>query len=199
MSNYRGATTPLISQITSLSQRVYELVSLTVYDLDLSADYTSYFTNAPFPITYGGNVYRATGGMLGFSDVEEHSDFTISQVTVSLNGLSSKDVKHFLRANYTDRPLKIYRVWLDTANQVVATPMLIFDGRIDKPIINDDGRSATIGCTASSHWADYDRRAGRHTNYDEQIYWSMKMSSPSTDKGFEFVSVNTKDLKWGSK
>ena len=193
MSNYRGANTTLIKEVTSLSQRVYELVSLTVFDITLNQDYTSYFTNAPFPITVGGHTYRAIGGMLGFSDVEEHSDFTISQVTVSLNGLASKDVALFLGANYTDRPLKIYRVWLDTSNQVVSDPMLIFDGRIDKPIINDDGKSATIGCTASSHWADYDRRAGRHTNFDEQQYWFPG------DKGFEFVSVNTKDLKWGSK
>ena len=199
MANFRAVGTAVLAEATSYTQRVYELLELTVYDTDISADYTSYITNAPFNITIGGNTYIALGGMLGFSEIEENSDFTITQVTVSLQGLQSQDVSLFLRANYTDRPLKIYRVWLDTAQQTVGSPLLIFDGRIDRPIINDDGRSCTVGCTASSHWADYDRRAGRHTNFDEQIYWSLRMVNPSTDKGFEFTGNSIKDLKWGSK
>lgn len=199
MANFRDVGTEVLKQATSFTQRVYELLELTVYDTDISANHTAYITNAPFNITIGANEYVAVGSMLGFSEIEENSDFTITQVTVSLNGLQSADVALFLRANYTDRPLKIYRVWLDVDQQTVGNPLLIFDGRIDRPVINDDGKSCTIGCTASSHWADYDRRAGRHTNYDEQIYWSLQMASPSTDKGFEFTGNNIKDLKWGSK
>lgn len=199
MANFRDVGTSVLAEATSITQRVYELLELTVYDTDASADHTAYITNAPFNLTIGGNEYVAVGSMLGFSDIEENSDFTITQVTVSLNGLQSADVALFLRANYTDRPLKIYRVWLNTAQQVVGNPLLIFDGRIDHPVIQDDGQRCTIGCTASSHWADYDRRAGRHTNYDEQIYWSGKMASPNVDKGFEFTGNNIKDLKWGSK
>lgn len=198
MANFRGMTTAVVAEATSLNQRVYELLELTVFDTDLNADYTSYVTNAPFSITVLGNTYTALAGMLGFSDVEENSDFTITQVTVSLAGLQSADVSMFLRANYTDRPLKIRRVWLSTSQQVLGTPLLIFDGRIDRPIISDDGKSCVIGCTASSHWADYDRRAGRHTNFDEQIYWSQSMQNPSIDKGFEFTGNNIKDLKWGN-
>ena len=199
MANFRGMSASTVAEATSFTQRVYELLEITVYDTDISANYTSYVTNAPFDISTGGNTYRGVGNMLGFSDVEENSDFTITQVTVSLVGLQSADVSLFLRANYTDRPLKIRRVWLDNSQQPVGSALLIFDGRIDRPIIQDDGKTCTIGCTASSHWADYDRRAGRHTNFDEQIYWSQKMTSPNTDKGFEFTGNTIKDLKWGSK
>jgi hypothetical protein len=195
MSNFRGVATDaaLRKRITAFTQRVYELVELTVYDTTTSADYTARVTNAPFDLTIGGLTYRAVGNILGFSDIEEATDFTISSVTVTLNGINSADVKLFLTARYVDKPIKIYRVWLDERNIVVSSPLLIFDGLINNPVISDDGARVTIGVEASSHWAAYDRRNGRHTNFDEQQFWF------AGDLGFEFVASESRDLKWGSK
>jgi hypothetical protein len=192
MANYRGVSSDTRKRITALKQTVYELLEVTVYDNTTSSNYTAYITNCSFDITTNGHTYRAVGTMLGFSDVEENSDFTITQCTITVNGINSQDVKLFLTANYTDRKVKIYRVWLNEDNAVAGSALLIFDGRINTPVISDDGGKVTIGIQASSHWADYDRRNGRHTNFDEQQFWFPG------DKGFEFVALESKDLKWGS-
>lgn len=190
--NYRGLSTDTLNKATALTQRCYEMVGISVFDPDANQVVTSRISNCPFNLTVNGHTVYGIGNILNFTDVEEAADFSITQVTVSLNGLLNTDVRFFMNANYTDRPLKIYRVWLDDSNQIVGSPLLIFDGRIDHPIISDDGKSCTIGCTASSHWADYDRKAGRHTNFDEQQYWF------GGDLGFEFSGDSTKDIKWGS-
>ena len=193
MANYRGVSSDTRKQITAFRQRVYELVEVTVYDTDAGADYTAYISNAPFDITTMGHTYRAVGSVLGFSDIEENADFSITSCTVTLNGINSQDVKLFLTANYTDRKIKIYRVWLKDDNTIAGSALLVFDGRINSPVISDDGGKCTIGVQASSHWADYDRRNGRHTNFDEQQFWFPG------DKGFEFVALESRDLKWGSQ
>ena len=202
MSDFRGTSQALKAQITSLHQKYYELLTISVYDPEESgttgvSNVTVRICNAPFDITIASGpatgTYTGLSGYLGFGDVDETSDFAVSSVAVSLSGIPRENAKLFLRANYTDRPIEIYRVWLDTSNQQIGQPLIVFDGRIDKPVINDDGKQVTIAANASSHWVDYDRKNGRKTNDNVQQYWF------SGDRGFEYVTENVKELKWGSK
>jgi hypothetical protein len=64
-----------------------------------------------------------------------------------------------------------------------------------KPVIqeNPDEGTCTLAIEAASHWVDFERRSGRHTNHAEQQVWF------AGDKGFEFASEVMKDIPWGRK
>jgi hypothetical protein len=56
---------------------------------------------------------------------------------------------------------------------------------------NPDEGSCTIAISATSHWVDFERRPGRHTNHAEQQVWFPG------DLGFEFSSEIVKEIRWG--
>jgi hypothetical protein len=80
----------------------------------------------------------------------------------------------------------------ETAHTVI-DPIAIFDGRGDQPSISenpDDGK-CTVTIDFASHWVDFERRPGRHTNHEEQqIHFSGDMF-------FEFVSGLDRQINWG--
>ena len=183
--------------------KFFELLYLRVRDTGTSTLEHTYISNAPYDITVDTNIssmgigqgtqtFTALGPFLQFGNVDESADFQINSVTVTLGGVRDADLQLFLGNQYLDQPLKIFRVWYDGSGAMIDNPVMIFDGRIDKPVISDDPENGiTIGCAASSQWVDYERRAGRHTNPSEQ-----KFFFPS-DTGFKFANIAIKDLKWG--
>lgn len=188
------------------SVRYFELLYLRVRVTGTSSYEQAFYTNAPFDIDVTGTqandmglptggsaeTFTALGGFLQFSTVEEAADFQINNVTVALGGLKGQALPLFLENQYIDQPIKIYRVWYNEDNEMVGDPVMIFDGRIDKPVVSDDPKgSVTVGCSASSQWVDYQRRAGRHTNNGEQQFYYPG------DTGFKFAAQTIRDLKWG--
>jgi hypothetical protein len=165
----------------------------------------NYLTNAPFNIAVtteqaaemglpvaGAQTFLAVGPFLQFSSVDESADFQINTVTVTLGGVRSADIALFTNNLYIDQPIKIFRAWFDGDGLMIDTPLMIFDGRVDRPVVSDDPQSAvTIGCSAASQWVDYERRAGRHTNHAEQDFYFPG------DTGFKYAGNPIKDLKWG--
>jgi len=188
------------------SVRYFELLYLRVRVTGTSTYEQAFYTNAPFDISVTAEqannmglpdgltaeTFTALGGFLQFSTVEEAADFQINNVTVALGGMSGQALPLFLENQYIDQPIKIFRVWYDEDNNMVGDPVMIFDGRIDKPVVSDDPKAAvTVGCSASSQWVDYQRRGGRHTNNSEQQFFYPG------DTGFKFAAQVIRDLKWG--
>jgi hypothetical protein len=183
--------------------KFFELLYLRVRDTGTSTLEHTYISNAPYDITVdtdissmgigqGTQTFTALGPFLQFGNVDESADFQINSVTITLGGVRDADLELFLGNQYLDQPMKIFRVWYDDAGTRIGDPVMIFDGRIDKPVISDDPENGiTIGCAASSQWVDYERRAGRHTNPSEQKFFF------ANDTGFKFANIAIKDLKWG--
>jgi hypothetical protein len=140
----------------------------------------------------GSHKFLAVGPFLQFSEIQESSDFQITNLTVALGGMRSEDLALFLSNQYIDQPLKIWRYWLNEDGRMVGDPVLIFDGRIDKPVVSDDPNGGvSIGCGAASQWVDYSRTNGRHTNNSEQQHYY------SGDTIFKYAADSIKDLRWG--
>lgn len=185
------------------SAQFFELLYLRVRDTGSETFEHTYISNAPYDITVDTNIasmgigqgtqtFTALGPFLQFGNVDESADFQINQVTITLGGIRDGDLALFLDNQYLDQPVKIFRVWYTGDGDMIDDPVMIFDGRIDKPVISDDPQNGiTIGCSASSQWVDYERRAGRHTNPSEQIFFFPG------DTGFKFANIAIKDLKWG--
>lgn len=177
--------------IDAVNQKVINAYEMLYVDMDGGI----YVTNAPTDISYGGNTYISLGNFLGFSGIEEQSDFTINEITISLSGVPAFDdggnsfINVVLQYDYIDKPVQIYRAFFNRDTFIDA--FLMFEGRINAPMIQDDpGGTTTVGVTVSNNWVDYDRVNGMITNNDRH------QSLYPGDLFFEHANETTKDIAW---
>ena len=183
----RTTSTAIATQIAAAKNTPVHLVEITLGS-------TVYrMSDAYMPLSWGGNEYSQAGHFLGFSDIEESATLQVSKLTVSLSAIDKTFVFLLLDQDYLDRPIKIYKGFLDAAGALVVDPLLVFEGRIDSPMIQEDpdAGTATIAITASNSWGDFLRRIGRFTNHEGQ-----QVHFPG-DLGLQFASEIAKDVVWG--
>ena len=151
-------------------------------------------TNAPMSITIDGNEFISVGQFLGFSQIEENRLFTTSEITATLAGIPAFETgKSFLAQvlehDYVDKEVKIYRTFFDHDSHIDS--FLMFSGRVDAPVIQDDpADTTTVAATCSSHWVDYERSNGMVTNDNRQI------ALYTGDRGFQYSNQIIKDIEW---
>jgi hypothetical protein len=200
----RGLTAEQLVAIASHSQQSYELLEVEWNEFDTTTGQTlptAYyrFTNAPFQIKASNKDWLALGDFLAFDGLDEQSDFAIQQINIALSGMNDlftdgtqTTLAKFFNDNYIDRPIRIFRVFFGSDNNIIGAPILIFDGRMNKPLVSTDPvNGTTIGIQCSSQWADFERKNGRSTNDDEQQKYAPG------DIGFQYAHQVTKDLRWG--
>jgi hypothetical protein len=177
-----------LAKVTDTSYTIVNLLEFYVIPGDVT-----YLTDCAYTINHNAKTYQSTQGMLSVTDITEEDQLNIERVDIVISAVKSDNVKIFLDYDYIDRRVIVYRAILDDKFRVVGEPFLVFDGRLDQPMVVEDfqNRTATLRVTASSHWLDFDSTNGRHTNDTEQ-----KVLFPG-DKFFEFASQTQRDLKWG--
>jgi len=172
-----------------------EPVLLPAYLCELAFDSgTLYMTDADQDIAWNSNTYLRTGGLLSFSGLQETGELLINQITASLSGVdTSAAMAKVLADDFLDRDMIIRLALRDSNFDVIADPIIIFQGRMDGPSIAEDPDSGTSTVTVrgTPAFADFGRKPGRHTNYEEQQFYF-----PS-DEGMEFVSEIPKVISWG--
>jgi hypothetical protein len=90
-----------------------------------------------------------------------------------------------------EKEAEIYNGFLNSSQQLISDPFLLFKGRIESFNLDEDVNESTITINIASHWSDFERIQGRKTNTNSQkIYFS-------DDVGFDFASQSTVDIKWG--
>ena len=174
---------------TEIATRSFNIVNL----VDFAVGSGNYGTDAQVDISFGGNNYLAAGGALQISEVTEEDTLKIESITITLSALDTAVVSYFLDNDYMDKQVIVRKAVIGDDYQIIGDPILVFDGRLDQPTITEDFKSGTaiIQVKASSHWTDFDKSNGRHTNDAEQ-----KQLFPG-DTFFEKASVVNKDVKWG--
>jgi len=184
----RGASAAVQAEVAKRANAPFHL-----FELYLDGA-TTYATDAFRTIEWNGNPYPAAGHFIGFDGVEETNDLSVSQARVSLSGVDQTEIAAILQHAYIDRRLVIRKAFFDASSGVIVDPFPLFEGRCDAPVIVEDPDvgSVTVTITAASHWVDFERKPGRHTNDAEQQIWFPG------DKGFEFISQLNKQIKWGT-
>lgn len=187
----RGTTAAYQAQMAASRNRPIHLVELA-FDAPTG---TIYLTSAPCSVAWGGQTYLGLGGLLGVGDVTETVELVQQSVSVSLTGVDQTYIALLLTEDYLDRPLRIYRGFIDDAGAVVVDPCLMFEGGMDNPVIEEDPSSGTcvVGLEAVSAQVGKGRLPGRHTNHEEQQFYFPG------DKAFEFVSAIARDVTWGGR
>lgn len=156
---------------------------------------TDYVAMCGVPITWGGNTYQP-GHMLTISPVEESLEARVGTVNFEVTGVPISRVAQAMTEEWVDRRVVIRRALIDADMTVIADPVELFDGLFSsEPTIVEDyfASTATVKWQAASHWADFERVAGRRTNNeDQQTYFPA-------DKGFEFATANIDEIRWGKE
>lgn len=163
-----------------------------VHLLEMDFNPWVYLTDAAIDVSWNGNSYLASQ-FLGFGPIQETSELLVNTCSISLSGVDSAVVAILLQESYLNRHVKIRTAMLDSSLALIGTPVLVFDGRMDNPTITITGDTVTVIVDGVSHWTDFDRRAGRHTNDAEQ-----QTFFPG-DRGFQPAGKIPKTVFWGAR
>jgi hypothetical protein len=150
-----------------------------------------YMTDASHDLSYNSNTYSSSSDLLSIDAVSETSDIRVNSINISLSGVAQNFTSAFLSGGYIGKQVIIYRAFLDSSGDIIGVPVVLYDGRIDGFDMSETENESTINVAISSHWADFEKKAGRYTNPNSQALFF------TGDKGFDFAAVSVKDLKWG--
>ena len=149
------------------------------------------FTDHYKDVTFDSNTYSASSLFTRLSSVTESSEIEVSNITLSFSGADQTIISLFLSNNYMEKEAEVYKGFLDSNEQVIADPFLLFKGRIESFSIDETLQSSDVKVVATSHWADFDKVKGRKTNTNsQQLYFAG-------DVGFDYASQTVQDIKWG--
>lgn len=155
-----------------------------------STTQTYYLSDLAQDITYNAQNYSPSGSLLGIGSPSESSDVRVGEVSVTLSAVNQAFLAMFLNANQIGQPVIISRVYIDE-NGALIDGFPIYSGNISTYALNESDNKSIIKLSVSSHWADFERVAGRRTNNNDQHRYFPN------DDGFEFSSSTVKDIKWG--
>lgn len=170
--------------LTALSQP--EVQPYYAVDLD--------FDSAPIRLWTGygdrtifTNSYTGGGSLLTISGLEEASDLSAKNITLSLSGVPSSLITLALDEPYQRRECKVYFGTTDTAD-----PIEVFSGLMNTMTIEDSGESSVITLTVESKLVRLEKASNRR--YTEENH----VARHPNDTFFSYVtSLQDKDVVWG--
>jgi hypothetical protein len=142
-------------------------------------------------LSWNGQTWVGTGTLLQVSQIQENAETVASGATITLSGVPTELISLALGSVRQGRAGKIYLGFFSSGS-IVTDPVLVFEGKLDVPVIEEDGDTATIAIAYESRLIDLQKpRESRYTNEDQQRVYPG-------DLGFEFVpSLQEKTLNWG--
>jgi hypothetical protein len=149
------------------------------------------FTDYGHDLSYGGNGYNAISGFISLSDPSESEDLRVNSLNIEMSGVDQVVTGIFLAGNWVNRRVVLQTAFLDANDAVIGDPVTIFDGLIANFSLQENERSSIVTIAVASHWADFERKAGRLTNNNSQQYFFPG------DLGMQFAANVVSDLKWG--
>lgn len=180
------------SAVTESQKSLNALV--TLIDVLVDPSDPVYLSDYSRDLIVDGKEYVGAGNLVGLSAVVEDSSNAINKVDFVFGGVDDEIIKLILDYDYIDRPITIRKQFVNpNSDALVGGSFLVFDGRIDQPVITHafDSRTATISIACSNHWVDYARKNNRHTNDAEQ------QAIFSGDSCFRYSIDFDKEVKWG--
>lgn len=191
----RALNAATLSNIGNTDLQIFHLITfyfgtpfrLTDFAHDISYDFG-----------LGSETFLATGRLASTSSFEEQSDLTNPSVEITLTGANAADISLALTENFNNEQVVIRRGFFDSSGNtsdanIIAAPFIVFDGRVDSFSIADnplEGESA-VSWKISSHWADWDKIAGRKCNNQ-----NAKLYFPS-EEGFSHCYDQIGQKTWG--
>jgi len=168
------------------------------------ADNTIYVWSGIGPITWNGNTYQGVGTLGEISTISEDSTIEAKSVVFSLSGIPADLVSEVLwETRILRRAQAYFALWDDTGN-LIANPVLSYQGKMDQPSISDDGQTCSISISTENVLVDLNRPCyRRYTNDDQQIDLAATLTrlglpANTVDTGFRWVAGLQEQITfWG--
>ena len=142
-------------------------------------------------ISGSSKTYTSSAFLISVPSFTEETDLSKTSLNIALSGADQTFISTCLNENIVNDTVEIYRGLLDSSNQLIADPILLYSGNIDTFQVSESQIDSTITLTVVSHWADFDKKSGRQTNNNSQQRFF------NTDVGMDFSSQTVLDIKWG--
>lgn len=142
-------------------------------------------------ILWNGQNWTGTGTLLSVSEVSENSDTAATGATVTLNGIPQDLISLALSECKQGAFGRIYFGIL-SEGAILANPIVMFEGKLDVPTIDEDAEFSSITITYESRLINLERpRVTRYTKEDQIRLFAG-------DKGFDYVpSIQEQRITWG--
>lgn len=142
-------------------------------------------------LLYNGRAWQGTGSLLQISEIGENSDTSATGATVVLNGIPSPLVSLALAECKQGARGRIY-FGIFSNGSLLADPIIIFEGKLDVPTIDEGADTSSITISYESRLIDLERpRITRYTKEDQIRLFAG-------DKGFDYVpSIQEQKITWG--
>lgn len=143
-------------------------------------------------LVFDGNTYLGAGDFLNVTPAEETLGVKAAGASFSLSSINPATIAAALGEDYQDRFVKMYFGVLDDSGKLIATPYLLFVGRMDVMTIEDGAETATISLTAENRLVDLARPNERRWTKEDQALVS------AGDLGFDLVTkMQDFQITWG--
>jgi hypothetical protein len=174
--------------ISALESDSFEMCHLVYLGISTGLYSTDYFSE----ISYGAYTYDASEYLLEVGSPTESQDLRVNSLTLVFSNVGQTYLSAFLNNDWLNRNATIQKAVIQNGT-VVGTPIMAFSGKISGFQVSETGSTSELSVSISSHWADFQKKAGRRTNSNSQQFYF------SGDLGFEYASSLVRDLKWGKK
>jgi hypothetical protein len=160
-------------------------------ELDFSSGFLRVHTGVGTLVVESNN-YTGVGTLGQVETIEESTELQSYGLRLSLSGIPNTLIGIALTEHYQGRALRVLVGALDVNHVLIASPVLVFAGRMDNMQITLGPESASISLNAENRLIDWDRpRIRRYNNSDQQAEYPG-------DLGFEFAEqMVNKTLFWG--
>lgn len=156
------------------------------------------------PLVWSSNTFQGVGDLGVIEGISEDSNVEAKGVTVSLSGIPSARVTDVLSETRILNTANIWLALLDSSRNVIADPILIYQGKTDAPELEDDAQTCTAKLALENVLVDLNRPCyRRYTDEDQQLdlaatLTALGLPSNTVDTGFIHVAGLQEQITfWG--
>lgn len=175
----RTVSQDLINALAGDSFQIAHLIFLDVGD-------GIYITDNAYDIS----GYTASGHLMEVGSPTETRDLRVNTLNIGLSGVDQAYISIFLQSDWINRRARVQKAVIE-GSSIVGSPLTVFDGQITNFQISESDNGSDVTVAIASHWADFNKKAGRLTNNVTQQYFFPN------DLGFEYSANTVQDIKWG--
>ena len=143
-------------------------------------------------MVYSSTDYVGVGDLISIGAISEKTDLAATGVSITLAGIKQSLLTLALSEPYQNRSATIRFGATNESGDLVSSPIIMFQGRMDVMTIQDDGSSATITVQCENKLIQLDRAFVRRYTAEDQ-----KIDFPS-DTGLDFMAkIQGIAIPWG--
>ena len=155
-------------------------------------------TTAPNDLSFKGVTYISSSLVISMDGLAATTEITSNTYTINLDNADQTALGLYGSANYSGAPVSIYLAMLDDQGALIVDsagdgPIEYYKGIFDGWAVKETDKKSTVSIKIKSHWAAFNRKAGRFTNQSSQ------QERHPTDTFFQFSHEDPTEIRWADK